>query len=80
MHSGIKMIIGVLILIAGLYWYLADTIAANMASTWLGLSAISALKTVFIGVFGLVLIFVGLLVVWIEYEDLKWDMQNKKKK
>ena len=80
MHSGIKMIIGVLILIAGLYWYLGDAIAANMASTWLGLSAISALKTVFIGVFGLILIFVGLLVVWIEYEDLKWDMQNKKKK
>ncbi|MFH0837157.1 MAG: hypothetical protein V1870_03440 [Candidatus Aenigmatarchaeota archaeon] len=80
MHSAIKMIIGVLILIAGLYWYLADAIAANMASTWLGLSAITALKSVFIGVFGLVLIFVGLLVVWIEYEDLKWDMQNKKKK
>lgn len=77
MHSVVKMIIGVLILLAGLYWYFADYIGTNIAATWLGASAIGALKSVFIGLFGLVLIFVGLLVVWIEYEDLKWEMQNK---
>ena len=78
MHSAIKLIVGILIFIAGLYWYFADIIANNMAATWLGSSAISALKTVFIGVFGLVLVFVGLLVIWIEYEDIKWEMQEKK--
>ncbi|MBI4895226.1 MAG: hypothetical protein HY831_01905 [Candidatus Aenigmarchaeota archaeon] len=78
MHSAIKLIVGLLIFLAGLYWYLADVIGQNMAASWLGHSAITALKTVFIGVFGLVLIFIGALVIWIEYEDLKWEMQDKK--
>ncbi len=78
MHSAVKLVIGLLVFLAGLYWYLADVIGKNLAASWLGSSAISALKTVFIGVFGLVLIFIGALVIWIEYEDLKWDMQDKK--
>ncbi len=78
MHSAIKMIVGILILLAGLYWYLADVIGTNLAASWLGSSAITALKSVFIVVFGLVLIFVGLLVIWIEYEDLKWELQENK--
>lgn len=78
MHSAVKLIVGLLIFLAGLYWYLADFIGQNLAASWLGHSAISALKTVFIGVFGLVLIFIGALVVWIEYEDLIWEMQDKK--
>ncbi len=80
MNSAIKMIVGVLILVAGIYWYLADIIGKNVAASWLGSSAISSLKSVFIGVFGLGLVFVGLLVVWIEYEDLKWEMSEKKQK
>ena len=78
MHSAAKMLVGVLILIAGLYWYLADIVNVNLAASWLGSSAIAALKSVFIGIFGLVLVFVGLLVMWIEYEDLKWELQERK--
>jgi amino acid transporter len=76
MHSAVKLIIGLLIAIAGIYWYAADYIAVNPASTWLGLSALAALKQVFIGVFGLFLIFVGLIIAWIEYEDLKWQARE----
>jgi len=38
------------------------------------------LKDVFVGVFGLILIFLGLIIAWIEYEDLKWERKEKKKK
>ncbi len=69
MHSGIKLIIGILIFIAGLYWY--------MPGNSLG-STLADLKTVFMGVFGLFLIFLGLIVAWIEYEDLRWESREKK--
>jgi hypothetical protein len=65
--------------LAGFYWYLADLVA-NPATSWLGESALHALKTVFIGVFGLVLIFVGLVVIWIEYQDLRYEGKEKKKR
>ena len=78
MHSAIKLIIGLLIFVAGIYWYAADYIGKNVAATWLGASALGALKTVFIGAFGLVLIFLGLVIAWIEYEDLRWESREKK--
>jgi len=77
MHSGVKLIIGIIIALAGLYWYAADYVGYGVAG-WLGAAALSALKTVFIGVFGLLLVFVGLIVVWIEWEDLKWQAREKK--
>ncbi|MCX6819121.1 MAG: hypothetical protein NT129_03940 [Candidatus Aenigmarchaeota archaeon] len=68
MHSAIKLIIGLIIFAAGIYWYLGPGIPG-----WID-NALSALHTVFIGVFGLFLIFLGFIVAWIEYEDLKWDL------
>lgn len=76
MHSAIKLIIGVIVALAGLYWYVADFFGRGVTG-WIGTSALSALKTVFIGVFGLLLIFVGLVVAWIEVEDLKWQSREK---
>ena len=76
MHSVVKLIVGVIIALAGLYWYAADYIGYGVAG-WIGASAIGALKTVFIGVFGLLLICVGLIVAWIEWEDLKWQAREK---
>lgn len=70
MHSAVKLIIGVIIALAGLYWYAADYFGP-------GFHALSALKTVFIGVFGLLLLFAGIIVVWIEWEDLKWQRHEK---
>jgi len=76
MHSAVKLIIGLIVVLAGLYWYAADFIGTGVAG-WIGASALSALKTVFIGVFGLLLIFVGFIVAWIEFEDLKWQAREK---
>lgn len=73
MHSAVKLIIGLIIFAAGIYWYLGTGIAG-----WTGTVALYALKTVFIGVFGLFLIFLGLIIAWIEYEDLKWEAKEKK--
>ncbi|MDI6721672.1 MAG: hypothetical protein QMD85_04735 [Candidatus Aenigmarchaeota archaeon] len=69
MHSGVKLVIGILIFLVGLYWYVPGNALGN---------ALTHLRTVFIGVFGIVLIFLGLIVAWIEYEDLKWEAREKK--
>ena len=79
MHPGVKLIIGIIIFLAGIYWYVADVVGYNVAASWLGASALTALKTVFIGIFGLFLIFVGLIVAWIEWEDWKWSREEKQK-
>ena len=76
MHSAVKLIIGLIVVLAGLYWYAADFVGYGVAG-WIGAAALSALKNVFIGLFGLLLIFVGLIVVWIEWEDLKWQAREK---
>jgi hypothetical protein len=68
MHSAVKLIIGLIVFIAGLYWY--------VPGNFLG-PTLSYLKWVFLGVFGLVLIFLGLVIAWIEYEDLKWERREK---
>lgn len=70
MHSAAKLIIGILIFIAGLYWYIPSN----------GLDALLHLKDVFVGVFGIALIILGLIIAWIEYEDLKWERKDKRKK
>ena len=72
MKTFAKFIIGLLIAIAGIYWYTVDKIY--------GINPLGSLKTVVIGSIGLCLIFFGILVAWIEYEDLKWEMEEKKSK
>ena len=79
MHSGVKLIIGLLIFAAGLYWYGASYVGLP-AFNPLGVDTIAALKTAFFGTFGLFLIFLGLIIAWIEYEDLKWEAREKKSK
>ena len=79
MGAGVKFVIGLIIAIAGIYWYVADYFRVGVPG-WIGGAAISALKTVFIGVFGLLLLFVGLIIAWIEYEDLKWESKERKLK
>ncbi|MBI2579521.1 MAG: hypothetical protein HYW27_01330 [Candidatus Aenigmarchaeota archaeon] len=71
MHSGIKLVIGILIFLAGLYWYAPGNALG---------STLADLRTVFMGVFGLFLIFLGLIVAWIEYEDIRWESKEKKEK
>ena len=77
MHAGVKLIVGILIFLAGVYWYLpGNTIAPALGVA----SNVRAFLTVFAGLFGLLLIFLGLIVAWIEYEDLKWESKEKKEK
>lgn len=76
MNAAAKLIIGLLIAAAGIYWYAADALEMPGFDV-LGNHALAALKTVFFGVFGLFLILLGLLIAWIEYEDMKWEREEK---
>ena len=79
MHPAIKLIIGVIILLAGLYWYAAPLFGHFGIADFMGVgSTFSAFRTVFAGVFGIALIAFGIIVAWIEYEDLKWERKEKK--
>ncbi len=75
MHAAVKLIVGIIIFLIGLYWYMPNTIV----SMFFNRSAFQAFLVVFEGLFGLLLIFLGLIVAWIEYEDLKWERKEKKK-
>jgi len=69
MHSGVKLIVGIMIFLVGMYWYVPGNALGN---------TFDDLKIVVKGLFGLFLIFLGLVVAWIEYEDLKWEAKEKK--
>lgn len=79
MHPAIKMIIGVLIFLAGIIWYAEGIIFGeyNIANMLGQASNFQAFLTVFAGIFGLVLLVLGAIVAWIEYEDLKWERKEK---
>lgn len=77
MHSAVKMIIGLLVFVSGVYWYAGPLL--GQFSDILGIRPTRAFMDVFVGIFGLFLIFIGLIVAWIEYEDLKWEKKEKKK-
>jgi len=79
MNAVVKLIIGLLVAIAGVYWYVADYVATGWSAI-VGVNAWKAFVSVFFGLFGFFLIAVGLLVVWIESEDLKWEREEKKSK
>ena len=79
MHSASKLAIGIIIFLIGIYWYTAAPIFGHGGiERMFGTSAVKALLTVFAGLFGLLLVFLGLIVAWIEYEDLKWEAREKK--
>ncbi len=65
MHPAVKLVIGLLLAVAGAY------------RSWMYWNELVAL---FKGCFGLFLVFIGLIVAWIEYEDLKWEMKEKQEK
>ena len=78
MGATTKLLIGVIIFLAGIYWYVAPLLGHSGVAGILGVSTFRSLVTVFAGTFGLFLIFLGLIVAWIEYEDLKWEAREKK--
>lgn len=76
MHAGVKLVVGILIFLAGVAWYWP----VSYGGTLFGSQNIGRFLDVFFGAFGLLLIFLGLIVAWIEYEDLKWESREKKEK
>ncbi len=81
MNAGAKLVIGILIFLVGIYWYAADYIPGATGFKGIGVinkTAFQILVDVFFGVFGLFLVIFGLLVVWVEYEDLKWEREEKR--
>ena len=75
MGAALKLIVGLIIFLVGIYWYLPSSIV----STFFGRSAFQAFLVVFQGLFGLVLILFGLIIAWIEFEDIKWERKENKK-
>lgn len=71
-----KFIIGIIIFLIGLYWYVPGTGLAQWVPVTIG-STFQAFLVVFFGLFGILLIFVGLVIAWIEYEDMKWARREK---
>ncbi len=81
MHPAAKLIIGIIIFLAGLYWYAAPLLGQSGIARFLGVeSTFAAFVQVFAGLFGLVLIGFGLIVAWIEWEDWKWERREKEEK
>ena len=74
MNAAAKLIIGLLVTIAGIAWY----VFGSAFSPYIGMSAFNALKVIFVGSLGVLLIVIGLFVTWIELEDLK-DMKSEKR-
>jgi hypothetical protein len=73
MNAAAKLMIGLLVTIAGIAWYMFG----SAFSPYIGMSAFNALKVIFVGSLGMLLIVIGLFVTWIEIEDIK-DMKSEK--
>lgn len=79
MNSVIKLIVGIIVFLIGIYWYLPNSVVKQFVPVTVG-SAFQAFLVVFFGLVGLVLILVGLIVAWIEYEEIKWERREKSEK
>ena len=80
MNSAVKLIIGIIVFLIGIVWYAAPLMGQTGLQNALGHSTFDSFKVVFAGLFGLALLFFGLIVAWIEYEDIKWERKEKKEK
>ena len=80
MHPAAKLIIGVIIFLAGIYWYAAPLLRQTGIQDFFGVSTFQAFVNVFAGIFGLILVGFGLIVAWIEWEDWKWERREKAEK
>ena len=70
----IKMLIGIVILVAGIVWYSGlDWLSGGIFSGFL-----KELIVLIEGSVGLFLLFVGLIVAWMGYDDYKMDKEMAK--
>lgn len=68
-----KIIIGTLLIFGGVYWYSMDMLWGT------GLNNIESLAVMFKGGLGVLVFLIGLLVVWIESDELKMQRQMDEK-
>lgn len=70
----LKMFIGIVVLIVGIVWYIPQS--------YYGLGFWVELKSLLLATIGLFLLFVGLILAWMGYDDYKMDkeMQKEEKK
>lgn len=66
----LKMLLGMVILVVGVVWY------TGIPGFFIGFWA--ELKTIISGVIGLFLLFIGLIVAWMGYDDYKMDIEMAK--
>ncbi len=66
----IKIIIGIVILVIGIVWYIPKE--------FMGFGFLDDLLTLLGGTIGLFLLFVGLIVAWMGYDDYKMDKEMAK--
>ncbi len=79
MSAAAKLVIGIIIFLVGIYWYAAPLFGHNFLSSVFG-STFQDFLVVFGGLFGILLILLGLLIAWIEAEDIKWEKKEKEEK
>lgn len=74
MNPFVKLLIGLMFLISGVSWYLFK----DAFVPYFGVTSFEALGIVFVGGFGLVLLSLGLLVTWIEIEEVRDYIKERK--
>ncbi|RLJ00971.1 MAG: hypothetical protein DRP06_00645 [Candidatus Aenigmatarchaeota archaeon] len=74
MNTIVKLIIGLLITLSGIAWYVFHS-SFEMAGL---MDSLFSLKVLLSGSIGMVLILTGLLIMWVELEELKDEKLEKK--
>jgi hypothetical protein len=72
----IKMLIGIVILVIGIVWYTGPRI--ELFTGFAIFNYMEELKTLLKASIGLFLLFVGLIVAWMGYDDYKMDHEMAK--
>ena len=75
MHAAVKILLGLILLIIGIAWYLIGIEGVPLLGDLLGsmtiYSFLDALFVLFFGVFGLLIILVGVILLWLGIEDMR---------
>ncbi|MGB8217899.1 MAG: hypothetical protein WCE94_11420 [Candidatus Methanoperedens sp.] len=66
----LKMLVGIVILVIGIIWYVPKSLN--------GLGFFTQLEDLLKATIGLLLLFVGLIVAWMGYDDYKMDKEMAK--
>lgn len=73
----VKLLIGVLFIVAGLFAIIPEWLAAFTVAGITSGFAWEAFKTVVLGAVPPMLVFLGVLIVWIEIEEIKIERMEK---